>query len=110
MKTIVGAALLTLTTFAALPVQGGEPTYTLTDLGTAPRGVWPFGDEVLKMGINKEGDVAGLSLPSQAAPSTCARKRYSTVTAALRWSTLTWSSVRASGLQGPMGAPSTTRE
>jgi probable HAF family extracellular repeat protein len=57
MKTIVGAALLTLTSLVALPAQGGEPTYTLTDLGAAPDGVWPFGD-TLKMGINDHGDVA----------------------------------------------------
>jgi probable HAF family extracellular repeat protein len=60
MKTIVGAALLTLTSFAAFPVQGGEPTYTLTDLGAAPTGVWPFGTGVLKMGINDGGDVAAI--------------------------------------------------
>jgi probable HAF family extracellular repeat protein len=62
MKTIASVALLTLTSLAALPAQGGEPaepTYTLTDLGAAPRGVWPFGVGVLKMGINNQGDVAG---------------------------------------------------
>ena len=57
LSAAVGALLL----FAALPAQGGEPaepTYTLTDLGAAPRGVWPFGVGVLKMGINNQGDVA----------------------------------------------------
>ena len=57
MKIITGAALLTLASLAALPAQGAEPTYTLTDLGVAPDGVWPLGD-TLKMGINDHGDVA----------------------------------------------------
>jgi probable HAF family extracellular repeat protein len=56
MKIIAGAALLTLTSFAALPVQGAEPTYTLTDLGAEPANVRPSG--TVKMGINDHGDVA----------------------------------------------------
>jgi probable HAF family extracellular repeat protein len=71
MKIIAGAALLILTSFAALPVQGAEPTYTLTDLGAAPAGV--FGgvstttlNLTLKMGINDHGDVAA----SRALPNT----------------------------------------
>jgi hypothetical protein len=57
MKTIVGAALLTLTSLAAAPAQGTEPTYTLTNLGAAPEAGAPLGG-TLKMGINEHGDVA----------------------------------------------------
>jgi probable HAF family extracellular repeat protein len=58
MKTIVGAALLTLTSFAALPAQADDPRYTLTDLGPAPEGVLAPTGGTLKMGINDRGDVA----------------------------------------------------
>jgi hypothetical protein len=86
MKTIVGAALLTLTSLAALPAQGGEPTYILTDLGAAPEGTSGVPSMTLKMGINDHGDVAASRVLN---PTTLmnAEALFCIVTAASRWST-----------------------